>query len=120
MAATRKTSPARVANRKLANALRSYGLTPNGVVWLEAKKLVREGLSPKQAARLVRSTMPEAQQAAAIAKAPKVVKATASQKATLPPQAQRVRDGKVMRDSKGRIVARDVQEAYEALASLNG
>lgn len=56
-------------NRKLAAELRTYGLTPNGKVWEDGKALVAQGLTPKQAARLTRSVMPDDAQREAIARA---------------------------------------------------
>lgn len=114
MNSTKARKNARKAtNRALAAALRSYGLTPNGEVWNQAKGLVKEGLTPKQAARLVRSTLSATEQDVARTKG-RVTKAPVAQ-APLPAQAQRVKDGKVLRDAKGRIVSREIQEALELI-----
>lgn len=59
----------RTLNRALAAELRTYGLTPNGEVWEEAKAIMATGLTPKQAARLTRSIQPDEVQRDAIAKA---------------------------------------------------
>lgn len=107
-------------NRTLAAALRAYGLTPNGQVWTDAKALVAQGFTPKQAARLVRSTLPDAEQEAAIAKVKgRIERAPVTQAPTperkLSSRAQEVKAGRVLRDAKGRLVSKDIQEALEIL-----
>lgn len=121
-------------NRKLAASLRAEGLTPNGQVWEVSKSLMAQGLEPKAVARLVRSTLPPAEQDAAIArKATKVTKAEVVQVPTedeefsraleaqvvaeaqaieddepkavvLSSRAIDVREGRVRRDAKGRLL----------------
>lgn len=101
-------------NRTLAAALRAYGLTPNGQVWTDAKDMVAEGMTPKQAARLVRSTLPDAEQEAAIAKVKgRIERAPVTQagERKLSSRAKEVKAGRVLRDSKGRLVSREIQEA---------
>lgn len=137
----------KAANKVLADALRSYGLTPNGKVWDEAKALVRFGLDAEAAARLTRSLLPEAEQVAAIArakgkaKAPKrevvrsrevsneeaarIMREREAKKVEAAPisqapkrlssRAKDVKAGNVLRDSKGRLVSREVQEALADL-----
>lgn len=158
----------KAANLVLADAMRAYGLIPNGKVWDDTKALVAFGLEPEAAARLTRSLLPEAEQVAAIArakgkaKAPKrevvrsrevsnkeaarimrerevndlaaaLVKATgeavpnrprahevaqapiAQAPKRLSSRAKDVKAGKVLRDSKGRLVSREVQEAFSSL-----
>lgn len=115
--ATARKSTRKSANRTLAAALRSHGLTPNGQVWADAKALVAKGLEPKAAARLVRSTLPAEEQDAAIArtkgtKVVEVTKAPVAQAPTTPEQPARrlssraldVKAGKVARDAKGRLL----------------
>lgn len=122
--ASRKNMAKVNANRTLAAVLRAHGLTPNGEVWTDAKRLVGEGLAPKQAARLIRSTLPEAAQVAAIAKAtvkPVIAHAPVAQapqpKGTrLSSRAKDVKAGRVLRDAKGRLVSREVQDAFAELA----
>lgn len=103
------------ANRVLAAVLRAHGVTPNGDAWSQAKKLVGEGFSPKQAARLVRSTMPEAEQVKALAIAQAPIAQAPAPKRKLSSRAEQVRAGAVLRDSKGRLVSRDIQAVYELI-----
>ena len=135
-------------NKSLARHLRNRGFTPNGQVWADAKKALSEGFTPKQAARLAASTQPaEAQESAysrtvdrlAVEKGlvaqvdtedtefaraletqvrEEVASSEPDEERAIPAQAQRVARGEVMRDAKGRIVSREVQEAFEVLASL--
>lgn len=123
----------KTANRTLARAIRAVGLVPNGQVWSDAKSLVGEGLSPEQAARLVRSLLPAAEQDAArsrvlgrtlkgatgtkVPNRPRVpeVAPVAQAPTRLSSRALEVKAGKVLRDSKGRLVSRDVQEAFADL-----
>lgn len=112
-------------NRMLAAKLRKQDITPNGVAWAEAKAvmshLIDEGLTPATASRAAAKAVAKAgdytkPEPAPVAQAP-TPKAEPKAKA-LPTQAERVARGEVMRDSKGRIVSREVQEAWEAIASL--
>lgn len=123
----------KAANRTLAAALRSEGLTPNGEAWANARALVADGLAPRAAARLVRSTLPEPEQVKALAR-----KRVAGSKRPLTPaeiahalkasiehapvsqapkrtpeRAKDVAAGKVMRDAKGRLLSREAQREIE-------
>lgn len=97
------------ANRKLAAALRARRVTPNGDAWTEAKALVAAGMTPAQAAREV-AIVHAAPEPKAKKEAKKDARPKATPKAT-PVQAQRVKEGKVARDAKGRILPATVSQA---------
>lgn len=101
-------------NRTLAALIRAYGGVPNGDTWATAKARVKDGASLETAAFAAVTRITEAAVTQAPAKkAPK----RKSPKVT-PVQAQRVARGEVMRDTKGRIVSREVQSMVEELATL--
>lgn len=98
-------------NRSLACLIRAYGETPNGDVWARAKEALANGASLESAAFIGVSgfTSANVSQAPAPKEAPKKRKSPSR----MPVQAQRVREGKVLRDAKGRIVSRETQRALE-------
>lgn len=111
---SRKSSKS-IANRKLAAALRARKLTPNGQTWADAKALVNEGVTPKRAASVIAALHAQEPELAALRE--RVVSAPVSQtsdpKRKLSSRAKEVRQGKVLRDAKGRLVSREVQQALE-------
>lgn len=112
----------RSRNRMLAAKLRKQNITPNGVPWAEAKAvmgaLIDDGLTPAAASRLAATTVAKhgdytKPTPAPVAQAPE----PKAEPKALPSQAQRVREGQVLRDAKGRILPREVQEALEFINS---
>lgn len=114
-------------NKTLAHAMRNNNLTPNGEPWAQAKAvrddLIAQGVAPKSACNKAAFRVARAEGCAqeVLAVVPEPVtqapKADARPK-RMPEQAKRVRDGKVARDAKGRILPAYVSEAMEELSSL--
>jgi hypothetical protein len=102
-------SKKKARNKALARAMRAQGLHPSGEVWVEAQRLATQGLAPKQVARLVRSTLP-AEEQEALRKAP-IAQAPPRK---LSAQAEAVKEGKVARDAKGRLLPQGAEAPLPA------
>lgn len=117
-------------NELLARAMRANGLSPQGEAWEQAKgvrdTLIEQGTRAKsacnKAAFRVARGQAQAQEFLAqepVTQAPAQEAKTDARPKRMPEQAKRVQEGKVMRDSRGRILPAYVQEAYAELRSLN-
>lgn len=120
----------KVRNRLLAIHMREEDVMPNGDAWDEATvirdTLLEAGETLPKACRMaashVRMWGTALQPKAAPDVRPKDVEEApvtqVQEPKALPAQAQRVARGEVMRDTKGRILPRATQEAWEELRSL--
>lgn len=134
----------RTVNRALAAAIRAQGGTPNGDTWATAKARLSEGATVQVAALLACAPVVEVQQEP-VSQAPVCADCenelalwdaaigdladvgewettcthTDERPKALPVQAQRVQEGKVMRDARGRIVSREIQQAFAELQELS-
>lgn len=119
----------RERNRRLAQAIRDVvkaeGLDarlyqPNGDLWARAKRVLAKGAPVEVAAWHAVHAQSQAtvDRIAPVAQVPTPTRKKNARRnvpEAFRAQQERVRKGEVLRDSKGRIVSRDVQEAVEAL-----